>query len=144
MNSIFKLFFSCWILPLLGKFATSVSITKIIDDGQDCMVCFNLPLSGNYVTGGDTVDLTKAVQDALFQGNAVQLPTNLIPVNFDLWDTSGQIAYAVYPVTGTAQNNYKVKFSASATFGTELAAGAYPATLLASKIQGMAVFHKQQ
>lgn len=121
--------------------ATSVSITKVIADGQDCTVYFNLPLSGSYVTGGDTVDFTKAVQDAAFVGQAAIVPSSLAPVSLQIWDASGNILNQIAPVLGSAQNNCKVKFGAASTFGTEFAAGAYSAGLLASKLEGQAVFH---
>ncbi len=123
--------------------ATQVSITKVVADGQDCSVFFNLPLSGNYVTGGDTVDFTKAVQDAAFQGMGAQIPANLAPVSLDIWDASGNVVNQIGPVLGSAQNNCKVKIGAASTFGTEFAAGAYSAGLLASKLEGCAVFHKE-
>ena len=142
MKSIFKLFFACFITPLLGKFATSVSITKIIADGQDCTLWFNLPLSGNYTAGGDTVNFETPVQDPAFLGAAAEIPASLAPVSLDFWDASGEILFQIAAVLGTTQANSKIKFGASATFGTELAAGAYPAGLTGAKIQGVAVFHK--
>lgn len=123
--------------------ATQVSITKVVADGQDCSVFFNLPLTGNYVAGGDTVDFTKAVQDAAFQGMGAQIPANLAPVSLDIWDASGNVVNQIGPVLGSAQNNCKVKIGAASTFGTEFAAGAYSAGLLASKLEGCAVFHKE-
>lgn len=122
--------------------ATSVSITKVVAFGQDCTVFFNLPLSGSYVTGGDTVDFTKAVQDAAFQGMVAQIPASLAPVSLQIWDASGNVLNQIAPVLGTTQSNCKVKFGAASTFGTEFAQGAYSAGLLASKLEGCAVFHK--
>jgi hypothetical protein len=142
MKSIFHLFFSCWILPLLGKFTTSVSITKVIADDQDGTVYFNLLLSGNYPTGGDTVNFETAVQDPAFEGNFAGIPASLAPISLDIWDASGEILFQIAPILGTTQANCKVKFGASATFGTQLAAGAYPAGLTGASLQGVAVFHK--
>jgi hypothetical protein len=122
--------------------ATSVSITKVIADGQDCTVFFNLPLSGSYVAGGDTVDFTKAVQDAAFQGLAAQIPASLAPVSLSIWDASGNVANQIGGVLGSLQSNCKVKIGAASTFGTEFSAGVYSAGLLASKLEGCAVFHK--
>ncbi len=122
--------------------ATSVSITKVIADGQNGIVFFNLPLSGNYVAGGDTVNFETAVQDPAFQGNVAEIPASLAPISFDIWDASGNIVNQIAAVLGTTQANCKVKFGAASTFGTEFAAGAYSAGLLASKLEGQAVFHK--
>lgn len=122
--------------------ATSVSITKVVADGQNCIVFFNLPLVGNYVAGGDIVDFTKAVQDAAFQGMDPGIPSSLAPVSLDIWDASGNVVNQITPVLGASQSNCKVKIGAASTFGTEFAAGAYSAGLLASKLEGQAVFHK--
>ena len=119
-----------------------VNIVKIVADGQDCTVFFNLPLTGSYVTGGDTVDFTKAVQDATFQGFSIQIPASAAPVQFDVWDASGNILNQIAPVIGTSQSNCKIKIGAASTYGTEFSAGAYSAGLLASKLEGFAVFHK--
>ena len=142
MKSILKLLFQLWILPILGKFATSVSITKVIADDQDCTVYFNLPLTGNYPAGGDTINFETAVQDPAFQGNVAEIPASQAPVSLLLWDASGELLFQIAAVLGTTQANSKVKFGASATFGTQLAAGAYPAGLTGASIQGQAVFHK--
>lgn len=122
--------------------AAQVSITKVVADGQNCTVFFNLPLSGNYVAGGDIVDFTKAVQDAAFQGMDAGIPASLAPVSLDIWDASGNVVNQIAPVLGASQNNCKVKIGAASTYGTEFAAGAYSAGLLASKLEGQAVFHK--
>jgi hypothetical protein len=121
--------------------ATSVSITKVIADGQDCTVYFNLPLTGSYVTGGDTVDFTKAVQDAAFQGMAAVIPASAAPISLEIWDASGNILNQIAPILGALQTNCKIKIGAASTFGTEFSAGVYSAGLLASKLEGRAVFH---
>jgi hypothetical protein len=117
-----------------------VSITKVIADGQNCRVSFNLIPSGNYVAGGDIVDFTKAVQDPAFFGTVPYIPSDQGPIDFDVWDAGGNIANGVFPVAGSTQSNNKVKFTSA--FNTELAAGAYPAAITGTKLQGEAVFNK--
>lgn len=119
-----------------------MTITKIIADGQDCTVFFNLtPVPATtYVTavGGDTVDFTKATQDPAFVGPAAVIPSSLAPVSFDVWDVSGNLANGYFPVLGSLQTNCKLKITSA--FNTELGSGAYPATI---QLQGTAVFRKQ-
>jgi hypothetical protein len=122
--------------------ATQVSITKVIADDQDCTVYFNLILSGNYLAGGDTVNFETPVQDPAFEGNVAEIPASQPPVSLDFWDVSGQLTNQIAAVLGATQATSKIKFGAASTFGTELAAGAYSATILGFKIEGQAVFHK--
>jgi hypothetical protein len=117
-----------------------MTIVKIIGDGQDCTVYFNLtPVTGTtYVTakGGDIVNFTTATQDATFEGGTIQIPSDQSPLTFDVWDASGNLAYTYLATIGT-QSTCKVQILSS--YGGELASGAYPATI---KLQGVAVFNK--
>lgn len=121
--------------------ALAVSITKIIADGQNSNVYFNIVASGSYTTTGDTLDLAKATQDATFQGMSTQLPSSIGPVSLNVWDAGGNIANGVFPVMGTTPSNNKVKFTSA--FNTELSAGAYPGSLTGAKLQGRAIFHSE-
>lgn len=120
--------------------ALAVTITKLILDGVQARVSFNLAASGSYVTGGDVVDFTKATADVAFIGSAAVIPTDQGPLNFDVWDSGGNLANGVSPVMGTTMANSKVKFTSA--FNTELSAGAYPAAITGTKLQGEAVFNK--
>ena len=75
-----------------------------------------LAFSGNYSTGGDTLDFTQVID---------KLPsTQIIQAFVD--SQNGNSGYYV-PVAGTALNNWKLKaFSGG---GTEISAGAYPASV---------------
>jgi hypothetical protein len=81
-----------------------------------------LTFSGNYPTGGDTLDFTTV---------ADKLPSDqLIQVFAD--SQNGNSGYYV-PVQGSALNNWKLKaFSGG---GTELSAGAYPSTVTSDVVQ---------
>lgn len=121
-----------------------VQVTAVQTMGDHLRVSFNLIPSGNYVVGGDTVDFTKATVDPAATsgkvGAAVPIQSDQGPVEFDVWDASGNLANAVFPVIGAAQNNCKLKFTTA--FNTELTAIAYSAAILASKLQGEAIFPK--
>lgn len=120
--------------------ALAVTITKLVLDGVQARVSFNLTASGSYVAGGDVVDFTKATADVTFIGSAAVIPTDQGPLNFDVWDSGGNIANGVSPIMGTTMANSKVKFTSA--FNTELSAGAYPAAITGTKLQGEAVFNK--
>ncbi len=104
------------------------------------MAFFNVVPSGSYSTGGDTLDLTKMTQDVNFVGMAPGfIPSDQAPISIDVWDTGGNVTNGVMCVAGTTQANAKLKFLTA--FGTELGAGAYPASITSSKFQGQAVFN---
>jgi hypothetical protein len=81
-----------------------------------------LAFSGNYPTGGDTLDFTTV---------ADKLPSDqLIQVFAD--SQNGNSGYYV-PVQGSALNNWKLK--AFTGGGTEVSAGAYPASVTTDIVQ---------
>ena len=81
-----------------------------------------LTFSGSYPTGGDTLDFTTV---------ADKLPsTQIIQVFAD--SQNGNAGYYV-PVQGTALNNWKLK--AFTGGGTEVTAGAYPASVTTDVVQ---------
>ncbi len=81
-----------------------------------------LTFSGNYPTGGDTMDFTTV---------ADKLPsTQIIQVFAD--SQNGNAGYYV-PVAGSALNNWKVKCFVGG--GTEITAGAYPASVTSDVVQ---------
>jgi len=81
-----------------------------------------LTFSGNYVLGGDTLDFTQI--------------TNVIPsdtiVQVFAESQNGNSGYYI-PVQGAALNNWKLK--ALLGGGTEVAAGAYPASVTTDIVQ---------
>jgi len=81
-----------------------------------------LTFSGNYPTGGDTLDFTTV---------ADKLPsTQIIQVFAD--SQNGNAGYYV-PAQGSALNNWKLK--AFTGGGTELTAGAYPSSVTSDLVQ---------
>jgi hypothetical protein len=81
-----------------------------------------LTFTGNYPTGGDTLDFTTV---------ADKLPSSQIVQAF-AESQNGNSGYYV-PVQGSAMNNWKLK--AFIAGGTEVTAGAYPASVTTDIVQ---------
>jgi hypothetical protein len=81
-----------------------------------------LAFSGNYVTGGDTMDFT-TVADKLSS-------TQILQVYAD--SQNGNSGYYV-PIAGASLNSWKLK--AFTGGGTELCAGAYPSSVTTDVVQ---------
>ena len=81
-----------------------------------------LTFTGNYVTGGDTLDFTQ-VADKLASSQIIQAFAE---------SQNGNNGYYV-PVQGAALNNWKLK--AFVAGGTEVTAGAYPASVTTDIVQ---------
>ncbi len=87
-----------------------------------------LSFSGSYPTGGDTLD---------FSTVASVVPSDLPPINViaDSNGGSGTFGFSggyFQIVASNALNNWKIKFLQG--FNAELAAGAYPSSVLADSI----------
>lgn len=82
----------------------------------------SLTFSGNYPTGGDTLDFT-TVADKLPSDQIIQVFAE---------SQNGNSGYYI-PVQGTALNNWKLK--AFLGGGTEVTAGAYPGTVTSDIVQ---------
>lgn len=81
-----------------------------------------LSFSGNYASGGDTLDFTQ-VADKLASSTVLQVFAE---------SQNGNSGYYI-PVQGTALNNWKLK--AFLGGGTEIPAGAYPASVTSDVVQ---------
>jgi hypothetical protein len=81
-----------------------------------------LTFSGNYSTGGDTLDFTQITN---------MLPSDTI-VQAIVESQNGNSGYYV-PVQGTALNNWKLKCLVGG--GTEVGAGAYPSSVTSDIVQ---------
>jgi hypothetical protein len=118
------------------QMALTFSLIDTWDDGQRIHVTGTAAASGNYSTGGDTLDLSKfpiiAATQAPLQGTA--------------W-MDGIAGYDYVFTPGSAMNNNKVKIfqqGASAGAFPELAAGAYPSAITSDTITLYAIFKKLQ
>ena len=124
--------------------AISVSIQSV--DALDNMVQVTgkLILTGSYVTGGDTVNFTTAVQDPLFTGMQPNIPSSQPPFSFSAWSQGGNLLNTYAPIIGATQATCKLKICAASTLGTEFSAGVYSAALLADNVGFSAIFPKFQ
>ena len=103
----------------------SITLLPSNEDGSGSNLFYaigTLAFSGNYPTGGDTLDFTTV---------ASQLPSDqIIQVFAD--SQNGNAGYYI-PVQGSALNNWKLKcFSGG---GTEVTAGAYPSSITTDIVQ---------
>ena len=80
----------------------------------------NLVFSGNYTTGGDTLDLTATTNPNSLEGARA---FSLVPAQFAVQNVPD--GYTAEILAGSALNNWKVKWYTASN--TELAAAAYPA-----------------
>ncbi len=112
----------------------ALTVIEFWDDGKRIHLIGQVTASGNYATGGDTLDVSVA--------GPAGLPSSQPPMIAWIDGLSG---YDFVFAPGTAQNNGKVKvFANGAAAGAfpELASGAYPAAIIADTIMLEAVFHK--
>ena len=109
--------------------ALAITITDVDTGTGNIYVFGTITPSGNYSTGGDTLDFTTV---------ASRIGASQAPVQLWAGGTTGD-NYGWFP--GTALNNGKIKIST--TSATELAAGAYPARITGDvNIQFEAAFRK--
>ena len=114
--------------------ALAFNLVDTWDDGKRIHVAGTAAASGNYATGGDTLDLSQFPAIASTQA----------PVQGTAWmDGLAGYDYVFYP--GSAMNNGKVKIfqqGASAGAFAELAAGSYPAAISSDEITFYGIFRK--
>lgn len=121
----------------------AVNVQSIDADSDVVVVTGKLVASGSYPTGGDTIDFTSIAFDATYTGPSQIIPTSQPPLSLGVWSEGGVINYVYSPIIGSAMNNNKLKIGGT-TYGTELAAGAYPAAITGDTIAFEASFKKLQ
>jgi len=105
--------------------AITISLTPLNVDSSASNFVYaiaTLTFTGTYPTGGDTLDFTQV---------ADKLPSSQIVQAF-AESQNGNGGYYI-PVQGSAMNNWKLK--AFAGGGTEITAGAYPASVTTDIVQ---------
>lgn len=116
--------------------ALTFALVDTWEDGQRIHASGTVTASGNYITGGDTVDLSQ------FPIIASSQP----PIQGTAW-LDGLAGYDYVFSAGSALNNGKVKvFQQGSSAGAfpELAAGAYPAAITSDTITFYGIFKKLQ
>jgi len=114
--------------------ALSFTLVDTWDDGKRIHVAGTVAASGNYSTGGDTLDLSQFPAVAATQS----------PIQGAAW-MDGLSGYDYVFAPGSAMNNGKVKIfqqGASAGAFPELAAGAYPGGITGDTITFYGIFKK--
>ena len=112
--------------------ATARTTQPILDTTQATQVTiWTVSLTGNYTSGGDTLDLSA------YPTQSAQIP---IWVDFSESPTASVApsGYNFYYQPGTTPANGLLRVTSAA--GTELTAGAYPAALLAALVVVYATF----
>jgi len=116
--------------------ALTFSLVDTWDDGKRIHMAGTVIASGNYTTGGDTLDLSQSPIVA-----ATQAPIQ----GTDWMDGLSGYDFVFYP--GSAMNNGKVKIfqqGASAGAFPELASGTYPSSITSDTITFYGIFKKMQ
>jgi hypothetical protein len=114
--------------------ALTFTLVDTWDDGKRVHVSGTVAASGNYSTGGDTLDLSQ------FPLVAATQP----PIQGTGW-IDGLAGYNYIFVPGAALNSNKVKvFQQGASAGAfpELASGAYPGAITADTVTFYGIFKK--
>ncbi len=107
----------------------AMTINDVDAAADNIYVLGTLAASGNYSTGGDTLDFTTV---------SPQIAASQTPVQ--VW-VGGSTGDAYSWIKGTALNNQKIKVNTGSN--TELASGAYPSRITGdASIQFEAVFNK--
>lgn len=116
--------------------ALAFNLVDTWDDGRRIHVAGTVAASGNYSTGGDTLDLSQVPIIASTQP----------PINGTAW-MDGLAGYDYVFIPGAAMNSNKVKIFAQGTSAgafPELAAGAYPSAITSDTITVYGIFKKLQ
>lgn len=116
--------------------ALTFTLVDTWDDGKRVHVTGTVTASGNYSTGGDTLDLSQFPAIA----------STRAPIQGTGW-MDGLAGYDYVFAPGAAQNNCTVKIfqqGGSAGAFPELAAGAYPAAITGDAITFYGIFKKLQ
>ena len=108
--------------------------SRDVDASANNFVYINgrLSFSGNYVSGGDTLDFT-TVADKLLSDQCVAVAISTQTMGNQFIPLGGP---------GTALNAWKVFCQSPGTFNTQLAAGAYPSQITGDTVTFSACFRK--
>lgn len=108
--------------------ALALTVKKVSVDMRSKEIVLSAVASGNYVTGGDTVNLTALLNPA-YKENAIAGYPGLID---DFSVEQMPAGYGGELIPGTNLTNWKLKITTTAN--TELPAAAYPAAITGDTI----------
>jgi hypothetical protein len=119
--------------------ALQLTLQNVDASGVVVWVTGTIAASGNYSTGGDTLDWTQIMNQAVAASGAV--PSAQSPQQVAIWSQNGSFnQYS--PLQGSGLNNWKLKVAAPG--GTEIGAGAYPGGVTGDIIVFQAQFKRLQ
>lgn len=104
--------------------ALAITITSVQESQGTLTVLGYIKASGNYATGGDTLNFATATADPKFSGISPVIPAASAPRQLWIERMAGNITDIYFPILGSGITNCLMKIATA--FGTELAAGAYP------------------
>jgi len=119
--------------------AIAIAVQNVDATGIVVWVTGTLSFSGNYATGGDTLDFTTLVEQI---GSAGQVTASAVPPQQVVAESQNGNAGYYVPVQGSALNNWKLKCFLPG--GTEVGAGAYPASVTSDIVTFQAQFKRLQ
>jgi hypothetical protein len=113
----------------------TITVQNVDATGTLTSITGGVTFSGNYATGGDTLDWTTVVEQVGQSGQIAAFATPPVQVKFE--SQNGNAGYYV-PVLGNALNNWKLKCFLGS--GTEVGAGAYPSSVTSDVVVFQAYF----
>ena len=116
--------------------AVTINVNRVDNTNAGIIVEGTMALSGNYSTGGDTVNFSTVPQIPSEAG-----PQGLVDIEEQPASGSTPSGYLFYLIAGSTPANWLLFVATAVAQGpTQLGAGAYPAGALAATIQFRAFF----
>lgn len=106
----------------------ALTVVKVARYLRDKEIILAVVASGNYVAGGDTINLTSLLNPSHFDDAVIGYPGKIEDYSIEQMPAG----YGGEMIPGTNLTNWKLKITTTAN--TELAAGAYPAAITGDTI----------
>jgi hypothetical protein len=117
----------------------SLTVQNVDATGVLISITGGVTFSGNYTTGGDTLDWTTVVEQVGQSGQVAVFATAPVVSTFDSQNGNSG---SYIPVRGSALNNWHLKCFLGS--GTEVGAGAYPSSVTSDVVVFQAQFERLQ
>jgi hypothetical protein len=115
----------------------ALSLLAVRPHGGFTEAVFSIVASGNYTTGGDTLDTTTLAGQNDSNGRALATNPSTPPVKVDI-ESQGGTDYGYKYKAGASQSAGKLQVYAPG--GTEISQAAYPGAVTGDTIVGTALF----